>query len=309
MSNDLERIREALQFVNAGDRETWLRVGMAIKSECADTGFDLWEAWSQQADSFNGKDARDVWKSIKAGGKVTIGTLFYEAKANGWRDDEMHQKPTLEELAERKRITAERDAKEAAEDARRKLEARDRAKLIWIEAYFNPDGHAYLTNKGIAAHGTKNIKTEKVREIAPDLSSELTGELLVIPMRDSAGILHSLQFITADGTKRPLTGGLKRGCYFSLGNPSGGVLCIAEGFATGASIYEATGYAVAVAFDAGNLLAVAKALREKFPGLLLVLCADDDANTPGNPGLTKAREAAQAVGGRVAVPDFGRAAV
>jgi putative DNA primase/helicase len=53
-----------------------------------------------------------VWKSIRAGGKVTIGTLFYEAKANGWRDDGMHQKPTPEELAERKRIALGRAAQE-----------------------------------------------------------------------------------------------------------------------------------------------------------------------------------------------------
>ena len=107
---DIDRIREALQFIDPSDRETWLRMGMAIKSELADAGFDVWEAWSLQAESFNGKDARDVWKSIRAGGKVTIGTLFYEAKANGWRDDGMHQKPTPEEFAERRRIAAERAA-------------------------------------------------------------------------------------------------------------------------------------------------------------------------------------------------------
>ena len=60
MSNDLTRIREALPFIDASDRETWIRMGMAIKSELADTGFDLWEAWSLQAESFNTKDARDV---------------------------------------------------------------------------------------------------------------------------------------------------------------------------------------------------------------------------------------------------------
>ena len=68
---EIDRIREALQFIDPSDRETWLRMGMAIKSELADTGFDLWESWSQQADSFDGKDARDVWKSIRANGKVT----------------------------------------------------------------------------------------------------------------------------------------------------------------------------------------------------------------------------------------------
>ncbi|GAM53227.1 putative inner membrane protein [bacterium endosymbiont of Mortierella elongata FMR23-6] len=101
-----------------------------------------------------------------------------------------------------------------------------------------------------------------------------------------------------------MTGGRKRGCYFGVGKPEE-VLCITEGFATGMSIREASGHAIAVAFDAGNLMSVAKALREKFPTLLLVLCADDDYATLGNPGLNKAQEAAQVVGGCVAVPDFG----
>jgi putative DNA primase/helicase len=82
-------------------------------------------------------------------------------------------------------------------------------------------------------------------------------------------------------------------------------LCIAEGWATGATIHEATGHPVAVAFFTENLEPVARALRERFPDLRLILCADDDAATPGNPGLTKAKEAACTVGGRLAVPDFG----
>lgn len=172
-----------------------------------------------------------------------------------------------------------------------------------MEAY-SYASHDYLIRKGIAAHGAKVINADTAKKITPYLSDELAGELLVIPMRDTAGVIHSLQFITTNGTKRPVTGGRKQGCYFSIGKPDE-ILCIAEGFATGASIREATGYAVAVAFDAGNLLAVAKALREKFPDLLLVLCADDDYRTEDNTGLTKAREAAQAVGGLLAIPDFG----
>lgn len=126
---------------------------------------------------------------------------------------------------------------------------------------------------------------------------------LVVPMRDGAE-LHSLQFIDAEGEKRFLAGGRVSGCYFPIGKPEA-VLCIAEGYATGASIFEATGYAVAVAFNSGNLLPVARALRAKFPDLRLILCADDDAATDGNPGVTKAREASQAVAGFLAVPEFG----
>src|SRR5262249_27530129 len=119
--------------------------------------------------------------------------------------------------------------------------------------------HPYLQAKGIKSHGLR-----------------LHDSALVIPMRDTAGLIHSLQFIGPDGEKRFLTGGPGKGGYFSIGKPSGTV-CIAEGFATAASVHEATGYAVAVAFNAGNLLAVALALRDKLPAARIVICADNDA--------------------------------
>jgi putative DNA primase/helicase len=82
------------------------------------------------------------------------------------------------------------------------------------------------------------------------------------------------------------------------------LIYIAEGFATGAAIHEATGEAAAIAFNAGNLKTVAKALRKKYPNVELVIAADNDQWTEGNPGLTKAVETAQAVKARVAVPSF-----
>ena len=98
--------------------------------------------------------------------------------------------------------------------------------------------------------------------------------------------------LATDGTKRYLTGGRVAGCYFSIGKP-GERICIAEGYATGASIHEATGCAVAVAFDCGNLRAVAEAIKAKCADATLILCADDDYRTDGNPGITKATEAAR----------------
>jgi hypothetical protein len=174
------------------------------------------------------------------------------------------------------------------EDAQRKVEAREKAAAIWQRAAPAADDHPYLVSKGVKAHGLR-----------------LHNGALVVPMRDGAE-LHSLQFIGAEGEKRFLACARVSGCYFAIGEPNG-TLCIAEGYATGASIFEATGYAVAVAFNAGNLLPVARALRARFPGLRLILCADDDAATQGNPGRTKAGEAAQAVVGFLAIPEFGDA--
>lgn len=170
------------------------------------------------------------------------------------------------------------------EETKRHKAARDKAFYIWKASPPAPDNHPYLVKKGVNNHGLR-----------------LHKGLLVIPMRDSAGNLHSLQFIDGDGNKRFLSGGRKKGCYFALGAPTES-LCIAEGFATAATIYESTGLALAVAFDAGNLLTVAQSIRAKFPYIEIILCADNDENTPGNPGLTKAREAAAAVGALLAVP-------
>jgi putative DNA primase/helicase len=204
-----------------------------------------------------------------------------------WRADIGRKLQPQEEAAYRARIEAMRRERES-EEAQRKAEARDKAAAIWQSALPAPDDHPYLLAKGVKAHGPR-----------------LHEGALVVPMRDGAE-LHSLQFIDAEGGKRFLAGGRVSGCYFSIGQPDD-TLCIAEGYATGASIFEATGYAVAVAFNAANLLPVARALRTRFPGLRLILCADDDAATQGNPGRTKAGEAAQAVGGFLAIPEFGDA--
>lgn len=184
-------------------------------------------------------------------------------------------------------------AKQEAEQTRQAAQAvaAKKAALIWKKAKPAKGDHSYLVNKGIKAHGLRQTSDGK----------------LVVPVRDLNRKLHSIQHIDKDGHKRFLPEGRVSGCYFSIGkpDPTGGPVCIAEGLATAGSIHQATGYPVAVAFNAGNLKAVAQAIRAKLPAARLILCADDDAGTEGNPGLAKATEAALAVGGLLAVPDFG----
>ena len=144
--------------------------------------------------------------------------------------------------------------------------------------------HPYLRAKQVGAHGVLRHK-----------------DLLVVPLRDATGKLWSLQFIGADGQKRFLKGGRKVGCYHGIGKrpAPGEPLCVCEGYATGASIHEATGHAAVVAFDAGNLLPVARALRAKYPEARIVIAGDNDASGVGQ---LRAEEAARAVNGLVAIP-------
>lgn len=148
------------------------------------------------------------------------------------------------------------------------------------------DAHPYLIAKGVKPFGVRVL-----------------GDSLVLAARDATGRITNLQFINAQGEKRFLTGGKKIGSYYAIGKP-GAVLLICEGFATGASLFEATGYAVAVAFDSGNLLAVGRAIRAKFPEARIVVCGDNDQATQGNPGRKKAEGAAVAIGGTAVVPCF-----
>lgn len=202
-----------------------------------------------------------------------------------WRADIGRKLSPGEETAYRAHVETIRRQREA-EETRYRTEAAKKAKEIWEAAAPASEDHPYLIKKRVKSYGLR------VHE----------GKL-VVPVRDGDA-LHSLQFIAPDGDKRFLTGGRVSGCYFLIGEPDK-VLCIAEGYATAAAIHEATGYAVAVAFNAGNLLPVAKALRAKFSGLRIIVCADDDHRTEGNPGKTKASEAAAAIEGLLAIPDFG----
>lgn len=202
----------------------------------------------------------------------------------------------------RARLEAAKASQRQAALARQQMAAR-RAQALWQMA--EPCiSHPYLTLKHVASHGARVLAWPQgfIDPATGERDRNLHGAL-VLPMRDIGGSLCSLAAIAPDGRKDFLFGGRKRGCYYAIGK-LGDTVCVAEGFATGASIFEATGHAVAVAFDCGNLLPVAMALRAKYPRMRIILCADDDRNTAGNPGLTKATEAARAVQGFLAVPNF-----
>lgn len=169
------------------------------------------------------------------------------------------------------------------EERRRHAEAAARARAIWDAATPATDGHSYLTRKQVKAHGLRVHEDGR----------------LIVPLRDANGLLTSLEFIDDTGQKKFLAGARVAGCFHLLGNAAD-VICIAEGYATAASVHEATGYPVAVAFSAGNLLAVAQSLRARYPNATIIVCGDNDANGVGQ---TKAKDAAEAVGGVAVIPD------
>ena len=156
---DRNEISAALAFIPADDRDLWVRVGMAIHSEFpGDEGFDLFDAWSQSSEGYNAHDVRDVWRSFKPG-RVTLGTLWHEAKARGFKGKVPAEPATG---AERKRLADDRARQRALEEAQyraRADEAARDAQRLWDEA--SGQGRSpYLERKGVHAHGVRYLADE-----------------------------------------------------------------------------------------------------------------------------------------------------
>ena len=170
--------------------------------------------------------------------------------------------------------------------------ARHEAQQILADAKPAPANHPYLITKGVQPHG---------------ILIDAAGRL-VIGLRDIDGIIHTVQRIDGDGNKRFLTGGAKADHFAVIGEWTEGTyhLLVCEGWATGASIHEATGEPVVVAFDAGNLIRVTRVLRRRYPNLELTIVADNDAKSDrtDNPGVAAANEAARDNDARLALSDF-----
>lgn len=193
-----------------------------------------------------------------------------------------------QELAEK---LADREELRKEDQAR----AMKRAYAKWMNAEPASPDHPYLTRKGVAAY---NLRQDK------------HGNLLV-PGYDGQGRLQTLEYINKDGAKRYEKDCPKRGAMAILPDQDalpGEVILMVEGYATGASVHQATGLPVAVAFDAGNIKDAALAIRRQMPHVKLTICADNDARISDdrNVGVLKAKEAAAAVGAKVVVADFSK---
>ncbi|MBK9665539.1 MAG: toprim domain-containing protein [Gammaproteobacteria bacterium] len=178
---------------------------------------------------------------------------------------------------------ARAQAKRRAEHEARAVDARGE----WARTVAPDHAHPYLIAKGVQAHNLRQL-----------------GAWLIVPLFDAYWLLWNVQRIMPDGTKR-FRPGRAGGLFSPIGDltyPTRLLIC--EGWATGATLHEETGHPVLCAMNAGNLLRVAQAARTAWPGAGLVICADNDRYTAGNPGVNKATEASKATGAALIVPEF-----
>ncbi len=157
------------------------------------------------------------------------------------------------------------DDRKRADQVRATEAARAAARATKVWAMCSPTGDSdYLARKGVQAHGLR---------FSP-------SGACVVPMLDTSGKIHGLQVIRPKkerGRDKDFwpAGLVKKGHFHLIGTPTWIVL-VAEGYATAASLHEATGLPVAVAFDAGNLGPVAANLHKRYKLAKVLICADDD---------------------------------
>jgi len=277
-----------------------------------------------------------VWRSLSPG-HVHLGTIIKLATDAGWRRE--HREMSAEdkrrlkvEADERRRLAAEK-----VEAAQPKLERMQQAVAEAcqrvLEEHLQDEGTSpYLVRKGVGAYGVLfpcralvvNVDSqrervdiwagEETRRFWADVPKPRPDHLhffhvrqgdLVVPLRAPGGKLWTLQTINHLGTKLFPKFGRKAGHFHLIdpaGEPTPPIVAIAEGYATAASVHEATGWVVAVALDLGNMAKVAPLMRTMFPDSQLILCGDDDSETPDNPGRTKTEELAARLQCAVAFP-------
>ncbi|NHZ98066.1 PriCT-2 domain-containing protein [Massilia sp. CCM 8734] len=274
----MQKAVNALSFVPPHDRDTWVRMGMALKNEFAEDGFDAWDSWSQGADSYQTNAAKSVWRSISPAGKIGIGSLFREAAANGWRDNGEHRGPLTEmELAEHRRARAARDAATLAEEDRKHLAYRAAAaeaqKIIEL---CELKTHYYLNSKGLS-----------------DTVALVNDATLIVPMRSfETGALAGLQSIAwlpaeRRWEKKMQFGMRAKGSVLRLGNARAKETFLCEGYATGLSIELAArrmrlNASVLVCFSDSNVAHVASMVT----GSAFVI-ADNDVSQAGEKAAIK----------------------
>ncbi|MES2182352.1 MAG: PriCT-2 domain-containing protein [Pseudomonadota bacterium] len=335
----LDDVRAALSCLDESDMDLWVRMGMAIKGEFGEAGFDIWDSWSHGYTKYKQKEALARWKSFKiagARGTVTMGSLFHLAMERGFtfaRPEFTPEQKTAfaleREVRQREReVDIEREEAEtlrwqavvaaACNDLVPHLKFAGNSKYLGKKKvrafgiYFAPHSFVIRTNENFSVdifNGGDAVKEFFNKKTDSDSFVFFKRGTILVPLQNTDAQLCNLQIIFTDGqSKRFFKEGRKSGCFHIIGEITPDkpiVFC--EGYATGASIHMATGWPVVVCFDAGNLPGVAAIFSSHSN---IKICAGDNdwetalEPTKKNTGLLKAQEGAIACGGIWCVPKF-----
>jgi putative DNA primase/helicase len=207
---------------------------------------------------------KSAWAKLYEGKTKAGRDFIYGAFGNKsvwWPIEQQGKEWTTQERADFVKQRAENEKKFKEDRAVAAEAAASKAQRLW-ERGRTEGASAYLMRKKVGAHGLRFM----------------FGTRIAVPMRDVRDKLWGLQWIGDDGGKVFGTDTLKEGRFHLIGSLAADtpLLAFAEGYATAATVYEASGWPVVVCFDAGNLEPVMRQWRELYPEMRFVVAADDD---------------------------------
>lgn len=337
---DYDDIKHAISFVDPNlPRDEWAKIAMSLKSELGDSGFVIFDDWSSGGESYKAADTKATWRSVKAGGVISINYLMSRAKKAGW-------KSPAKQLSDEEKQRRKKEAAERAEARKKRDEVQEKNSAFWhaLVAARAKELFARLPNSGACPYldlkkvgafgdvrfvqhgiviltdidkkdivfieGKANIEAFFANKSDADSYLYIKRGALVLPLFHPEHGLVNLQFIlppTQEQKSKKLfmKFGRKSGCSFAWGvGDSPAKIMIGEGYATLASCYLATGWGAVVAFDCGNLESVAGWIRTIYPTAQIVIVGDDDVATQENAGRAKALRVGAAFNAAVVFPEF-----
>jgi putative DNA primase/helicase len=251
--------------------------------------------------STNGKATDDAgWYKLFADQKGGVFGDHRVNKSGVWQAHRNKPYTAAEQKTFDEQVKAARREREA-QDAKRNADAAGTAKRLLKTAKAAQADHPYLLRKGVQPVSTlKELPLLRVKGILGYVPKTLDGRILLAPIK-VGDKLSSVELIDEAGHKWMLKDGAVKGGYWATQklpvDPE--VIQIGEGVVTGLSAGEATHYPTLAAMSAGNLEAVARQMRSRYPRAALLILGE-----LGN-GQEQAEQAARAVNGRLALPDFG----
>jgi hypothetical protein len=266
-----EQVRNMLCFIDPYDRDLWVSILAAVKSELGTDGLDMCNQWSQQADSYNAGDFRSVWYSLKKSG-FSIGTLIHHALQGGYRFADSPL-PELDQQQQARLLARDKQRLQEAKEARAQSgKNKNKAAQLWYSSdRIGQPLIRYLDHRGLAA--VKEQLPASLRFI-PDLAYWQVDDdkpiylgsfpAMVAAVTDLNGDVIAIHrtYLTGDGRKAPvpkvkkLLGSLNGGVIelSPLGN--GETLCLTEGIETGLAVHLSTGLPVWACVSAHGLKTV-----------------------------------------------------
>ena len=252
---------------------------MAVKDALGDAGFPLWNAWSRRSERYSERAALGQWRSFrqKAGGVgVGVGSLYHEAKRNGWTGEAVAMPPPDPAALRRHRQLEEQEERRALKAAQQAEAARDAA-LIDVHPYLERKG--FPEKRGLICQGIVMWERDESGQFRSVLRHQ--GALLILMRHYRTNAVQSAQLIAADGSKTFLPGGRAGFAVHRIGRASASERVFVEGYATALSVRAAfrrlyRDVEVWCCFSSGNMPKVTGGRRAR-----CYVVADHDAHGDG----------------------------